>query len=199
MTQESVPNPDVLAHWHFNAEQWREFRYYEKLDFQNRSSLDEKTVLIGGGIIVVILAIGASFVPNRLGHPGSLAASLLVLILGFAFLGGCFLIYRLVRKNAENKLNTETGQVMITMKLANVNGVVFTWGSGWSWASISESYIPIGDKQMLLLRFKCSRWISVRGSRERIEKTGLVPVPIGKEAEARAAVARINEKWPLKD
>lgn len=199
MTEKPDNGVDILAHWHFNSEQWKEFRYYEKLEFDNRAHIDEKSVLIGGIVVIVLVAIGASFVPNRMGHQGSLAASILVFILGSVFLGGCFLIYRLIRKNNEQKLNTETGQVVITRRSANVNGVVFEWFSGWGLPRITESYIHIGSEKMLLLRFQCSRMIRVRNVNERIEKIGLVPVPPGREPDARAAAAAILEKWPIKD
>lgn len=189
----SDTNTGPLAHWHFTAEQWKEFRYYEKLEFENNSLLDEKMVLIGGLVVIALLAIAASFLPNRMGHPGSLAASAFVLVAGSLFLGGCFLIYRLIRKSHEQKLNTLTGEVVITPRWVNVNGSIFDW-KGWSLPEISESHIHIGNEKMLLLRFRSIRWMHVRGGKEKIEKTCLVPVPPGKESEAHAAIAKITRK-----
>ncbi len=186
-----------LAHWHFTAEQWKEFRYYEKLEFENSSLLDEKTVLIGGFVIIVLLAIAASFMSNRMGHPGGPAASAFVLVVGSLFLGVCFLIYRLVRKSNEQKLNTLTGKVLINRTSVNVNGVFFEWFGGWGLPEITESYLHVGNEKMLLLHFKCMRWMRLNRTTERIEKTCLVPVPPGKEAEARSAIAEITGKNTL--
>ena len=183
---------EVLVHWHFTNQQWREFLYYEKLEFESRSSADLRKVLIGGGLVVAILAMIALCAGNRSGSGGGPAASIFVLIAGTLFIGFCYLIHRMVRRSAEQKLQTLTGEVIITARWVKVNGVIFNWYKGWGVPQIYKDYIHLGEEKMPLLSFTCSRWMAVRHGREQIEKKCLVPVPPGKESEADYVISEIT-------
>ena len=189
----------LLAHWRFTNEQWKEFLYYEKLDFESRGLVDARTVLVGGVIVIGLLSVMALFGSTGRGYRGGPAASLFVLIAGSLFLGFCFLIHRLVRKSAENRLKTLTGEIQITNTLVSVNGVIFDWGKGWSRPEIYKEYIYLGEEKMTLLSFICTRWARAKSGTERFEKKCLVPVPPGKEAEADFVISEIkNQGWTNK-
>lgn len=181
------PKSALLAHWHFTNEQWREFLYYEKLDSESRKLVDLKAVLTGGIVIITLIA----FFGAVKGGPG---VFVLVVALGFSFIGLCYLIDRIIRLSNERKLRTLTGEVKIVDGQVIVNGVIYEW-RGLSRPEIYKDYIYLGEEKMPLLVFNCTRWITVKGGREKIEKKWLVPVPPGKEAEADIVISEITENY----
>lgn len=180
------PQTRLLAHWHFTNEQWREFLYYEKLDSDIRNLVDLKAVLIGGVVIIFLIAFfGAA--------KGGLGVFLFVIAAGSLFIGLCYLVYWLIRRGNERKLQTVTGVVQITSSWVNVNGVVFNWN--WNRPQIYKDYIYLGEEKMLLLQFTCTGRILVRGGTEQYERKCLVPVPPGKEAEADYVISEITKGY----
>lgn len=181
-----IPQPRLLARWHFTNEQWREFLYYEKLDSDSRNLVDLKAVLIGGLVIIFLIAFfGAA--------KGGLGVFVFVIAAGSLFIGLCYLVHWLIRRGNERRLQTETGEVQITSSWANVNGVVFKWG--WNRPQIYKDYIYLGEEKMLLLQFTCTGRIRVRGVTEQYERKCLVPVPPGKEAEADFVISEITKGY----
>jgi hypothetical protein len=178
----------ILAHWFFTNEQWREFLYYEKLEFESRAFVDVRTVMTFGVAILFVLAVIG-------GAKGGPAVFFLVFIAGGLFLGLCFLIHRLIRKSAEQKMNKQTGEVKVTKLWVDINGAIYDWRGRWSLPTILKDYIYIGEEKMLLLTFISNGSIAVRGRREQIEKKFLVPVQIGKEAEADFVIREITENY----
>ncbi|MDQ3750403.1 MAG: hypothetical protein M3367_15520 [Acidobacteriota bacterium] len=178
----------ILAHWHFTNEQWREYLYYEKLEFESNTFVDLRMILTFGVAALCIIAIGG-------GLKGGAAVFVFILIAGSLFFGFCYLIHRLVRKSAEQRLQTQTGEVKITKIWVDINGVVFDWRGHWSLPQIYKDYIYIGEEKMLLLSFRCTGWVSVKGSRVPVEKKCLVPIPPGKEAEADFVMRAITENF----
>lgn len=178
----------VLAHWHFTNEQWREYLYYEKMEFESNSLVDLRTILTFGVAALFIIAIIG-------GAKGGPAVFVFILILGTVFFGFCYLIHRLIRKSAEQQLQKQTGEVKITKLGVNINGVTFDWRGHWSLPEIYKDHIYIGEEKMLLLNFRCSGSIAVKGGREPVEKRCLVPVQIGKESEADFVIAEITKNY----
>ena len=79
-------NSKLLAHWRFNREQWREFLYFEKVEFEHRTFVDLRKILTRGVVILFLIAIfGAA--------KGGLAVFIFVLLAGNLFLGFCYLIH----------------------------------------------------------------------------------------------------------
>ena len=178
----------ILAHWHFTNDQWREFLYYEKLDFESRKMVDLKKILTTGvGILFVVALIGAA--------KGGFGVFIFAMSAGSLFLGVCYLIYWLVRKSAEQRLETLTGEVKITKLWVDINGVIFDWRRRWGLPQIYKDYIHIGEEKMLLLNFTCKGWVTIKGTRYSTEKKCLVPVPPGKESEADFVISEITENF----
>ncbi|MCY7347784.1 MAG: hypothetical protein LH614_16420 [Pyrinomonadaceae bacterium] len=183
-------NPKLLAHWRFTAEQWREFSYYENLESEHRSFVDLRMVIIFGAAILGFISVIALV-------KGGLSAFLLVGGGGILFVGFCYLIHRLVRLDAKQKLQSVTGDVKITTRNVYVNDVLFfDWGKGWGLPLIEKDYLYIGDRKLLLLNFSCRR--IVRRSRDEIKKHCMVPVELGKESEADAVIKELTETWSQK-
>lgn len=184
---ENVSKPNVLARWRFTAEQWREFVYYEKLEFENRTFADVRMLLPFGVIgIFVIALIGAS--------KGGVPVFFFVMIAGSLFFGFCYLIHRLVRKSAEQRMNKQTGEVKVFDMRVDINGTAYDWRTPWSVPTIYKDYIYIGETKMLVLNFTSTGWITIKGNRHKIEKNFLVPVEPGKESEADFVIAEITER-----
>lgn len=118
-----------------------------------------------------------------------------VLTAGSLFFGFCYFIHRPVRKNAEQRLNAQTGEVKITKIRVDINGVIFDWRGHWSLPQISKEYIYIGEEKMFLLNFRRTGSVAVKGGREPVEKKCLVPVPPGKETEADFVITEITENF----
>lgn len=176
---------NILAQWYFTNEQWREFLYYEKLEFENNTFADVRKIL---GFGVAGLVATAVFV----GSKGGLAAFIFALIAGSLFFGFCYLIHRLVRKGAEQRMNKQTGEVKVFDMRVDINGAAYDWRSPWGVPTIYKDYIYIGEKKMLVLNFTSTTWINIKGSRHKGEKKFLVPVEPGKESEADFVIAEIT-------
>ncbi len=179
---------NVLAHWRFTNEQWREYLYYEKLEFESNTFVDLRMILTWGIAAISIIAIMGAMK----GGPG---VFVFVLIVGTVFFGFCYLIHRLVRKSAEQRLQKQTGEVKITKMGIDINGVTFDWRRHWSLPKIYKEHIYIGEEKMLLLNFRCTGSVAVKGGREAVEKKCLVPVELGKESEADFVIAEITENF----
>ncbi|MCA1623061.1 MAG: hypothetical protein LC768_05880 [Acidobacteria bacterium] len=178
----------VLAHWHFTNELWREYLYYEKLEFESNTFVDLRMILTSGVAVLSIVAIFG-------GMKGGPAVFFFALIAGSLFFGFCYLIHRLVRKSAEQRLQTQTGEVKITKIWVDINGVIFDWRGHWSLPQIYKDYTYIGDEKMLLLNFTCNGWMYVKGEKEPVEKKCLIPVPPGKETEADLVITEITKNF----
>ena len=178
----------ILAHWHFPNEQWREYLYYEKMEFESNIFVDLRMILTFGiaGLFVIAIIGGAK---------GGPAVFVFVMIAGTVLFGFCYLMHRLVRKSAERRLNSQTGEVKISKIRVDINGVIFDWRGHWSLPQISKEYIYIGEEKMFLLNFRCTGSIAVKGGREPVEKKCLVPVPPGKETEADFVITEITENF----
>ncbi len=185
-------NPPLLAHWRFTNEQWREFLYYEKLESEHRTFVDLRTVIFFGAAVIGIISIIAA-------SKGGFPAFLFVLGAGILFLGICYGIHRLVRMSAEQTLNSATGDVKITTRNIYVNdGWFFDWGKGWSLPRIEKDSLYIGEQKLLLLKFSCRGFVTVRGTRHETKKHCLVPVELGKESEADSVIKELTETWSQK-
>ncbi len=190
MTEKSSKS-NILAHWYFTKEQWNQYLYYEKLKFESSNLVDVRKILTFGVPVMVLIAImGAA--------KGGLAVFFFVLIIGSLFLGFCYLIHRAVRKVAEQRLHTLTGEVKITKLWVDINGVIYDWRGRWSLPKIYKEYVDTGMGKMLLLNFICTGSMFVRGSRHPIEKKFLVPVPHGKESEADFIITEITKNYFVK-
>jgi hypothetical protein len=185
---ENISKSRILAHWHFTHEQWREFLYYEKLEFESNAFVDLRMILTFGVAVVFSIAIFG-------GVKGGPAVFVFVLIVGTIFFGFCYLIHWLVRKSAEQGLQKHTGEVKITKIFVDMNGVTFDWRGHWSLPEIYKEHIYIGEEKMLLLSFRCTGSIRVKGGRMPVEKKCLVPVQPGKEAEADFVIEEITENF----
>ncbi len=178
---------NILAHWFFTNEQWREYLYYEKLEFESRTFVDVRKILtFGVAVLFVIAVIG--------GANGGAAVFFFVLVAGSLFFGFCFLIHLLIRKSAEQKMNRQTGEVKVAKLWVDINGAIYDWRGQWSLPQIIKDYIYIGEEKMLLLRFISTGSVFVRGTRHPVEKKFLVPVQPGKEAEADFVITEITKK-----
>lgn len=119
----------------------------------------------------------------------------LFLLAGRLFFGFCYLIHRLVRKSAEQRLEKLTGEVKITKIRVDINGVIFDWRGRWNLPKIYKDYLYIGEEKMLLLNFICTGWVFVRGNRYPTEKKCFVLLPPGKESEADYVIKEITENF----
>lgn len=180
-------NDEPLAHWRFTEEQWREFLYYENIEFESRALVDLRSVLMFAiGVVFIIAVLG--------GAKGGAAAFLFILAAGALFLGFSIAIHRLVRWSSKESMKSRpTGEVLIHSRFVNLNGAIYDWRGRWSLPQIDKSCIYVGGEKMLTLAFTTKSWVMIRGTREPIEKNFLVPVPFGKEAEADEVIRRIKE------
>jgi hypothetical protein len=187
MTEKSSKSK-ILAHWHFTKEQWNQYLYHEKLAFESNTFVDVRKILTFGVAVLVLIAImGAA--------KGGPAVFFFVLIAGSLFFGFCYLIHRAVRKVAEQRLHTLTGEVKVTKLRVDINGVIYDWRGKWSLPQIRKEYVDTGMGKMLFLKFICTGSMFVRGSRHPIEKKFLVPVQPGKESEADFIITEITENY----
>ena len=177
---------NILAHWHFTNDQWREFLYYEKIEFENNTFADVRKIIGFGvaGLFLVALIVGSR---------GGVAGFLFALIAGSLFFGFCYLIHSLVRKSAEQKMQTEKGEVKVSESEVSINGAIYDWRGKWEVPTIGKDYVYVGETKMLLLRFKSLSWVNIRKTRHRIDKNFIVPVQPCRESEADYVIEKIRK------
>lgn len=183
-----TPDSEVLARWHYSADEWRNFTESERST--NQYELSETltkniNLLVIGGAIAVVLGLLA----------GGLPGLLVVLALVVGFLLVATLIHQVIRRTAQRGLEARPGEVWIVIDGVCTNGMWFGWAArdpAWRLRIVRRTTVFTKEgKGIEVLEFKCLGSVALRGSRVPIDKEWRVPVPGGKESDADAVVTRL--------
>lgn len=184
---EQNASSEILAHWHYAPDEWREFVEYEKDIRGNEIGDFFRDNIFYIAAVIAVLMIGALM-------SGDLAAIVLIFLLVAGFLAVVSAIHWLIRQNELSTLKARAGEVQITIYGINTNGLWFDWefeGNHSRFQSVKRlnSYTATG--KLNFLEFKCLVKIKVRGTYQTFDKKWRVPVPRDKEHEADVVIKRL--------
>ncbi len=180
---------EILAHWHFSPEEWREYVEYEKEFRQNEfGDFFQKAMpyIVATGIVIMLLTLLSS----------ELAAIFIVFVFVAGFLGFACLIHWLIRQNELSAMNSRPGEVQITIYGVSTNGLWFDWefeGNRIGFKSARRLNAHTITGKLNYLEFNCPVKIRVKGKYIKLEKRWRVPIPNGREAEADLVIQRLYQ------
>ena len=186
---EQLNSSEILAHWHYAPDEWREFVEYEKhIRGDEIGGFFQKIIPYIAAIIIVMMI--AALIS------GVLAAIVFVFLLAAGFLTLVVGIHWLIRQNELSTLKSRAGEVRITIYGINTNGLLFDWefeGDHSRFQSVRRLNAHTATGKLNFLEFKCLVKIKVRGTYQTFDKHCRVPIPNGKEAEADILIQRIYQ------
>jgi len=188
---------EILAHWHYEPELWRDFVEYESRVY--RKSVRSALHFIYGTIIgAVVLITLFSVVPYLVTKRWS--SDIWGPAFGIGFIAAIFLlvggIVWLMRREKMARFRAKTGEAVITLNEINVNGVSFRWDYGevgWRFLSAERKSVDVTPlKRIEILELKFLNRIPA--SPGPIEDIGewRIPVQRGKERDADNVIERLR-------
>lgn len=173
---------ETIVHWRYEPDEWRQFLLFDK---RKRQTQDARQALVISLILVVAL-LASLFI-------GSLSAFAGVAIFAAiitAAIAVHFLINNQRQKQMESTVGESAGGVYITPTGILTNGVWFDWGDDTPWRLTTVTPV-LRDMGVRLppnvpnyIEFKCHGRAAGR-HRVKVDKKWRVPVPRGREDEAR--------------
>lgn len=178
---------EVLAHWHYTPDEWREFVEHEKgVRGDEIGGFFQKIIPYIAAIIIVMMI--AALIS------GALAAIVFVFLLAAGFAVFAVGIHWLIRQNELSTLKSRAGEVRITIYGVNTNGFWFDWefeGDRSRFQSVKCLNAHTATGRLNFLEFKCLVKIKVRGTYQTFDKLWRVPIPNGREEEADILIQRL--------
>ena len=187
---------DPIVHWEFSTQEWQQFLEFDK---QKRHKQDFRHVLaifvLLALVLVVVLFLGAveAFVA-------------LVIFAGIIALG--VLVHLLMQRQRYQKMESPApgggGDVYITPNGVWTNGVWFDWGDATPWhlstvtPVLSDTGVRLPPGALSYIEFNCSGRAAGR-HRAHVDKKWRVPVPRGKEDEARGVASYFGKPTADRD
>jgi hypothetical protein len=207
---QSTASPEILAHWQYQPELWRDFVEYESGRY--KKSVRSAKYLIAGTIISAIVLISLlSVIPLIVTK--KFDSSIWGPALGITLIAGIFLaagfIMLAMRREKIARLNTKTGEAVIALNRISLNGVDFDWGyggSGWQLVAAERKMVAVNPlKKIEVLELRFITVIPGKNTTHREEGDWRIPVQMGRESEAdriierlRAELSSINQALPIK-
>lgn len=188
---------NAIAHWQVDPQTWAAFMEFDKAQ---RNKQDQRTLLVI--LLAIVLLLCVFFLL------GVVEAVIAIVILAAVFSVVAIIHFVLQGhryRQMESRGGPGYGDVYITPAGISANGVWFDWGDNTPWKlvtvtpALADSGIRLPPGVPSYLEFKCRARAAGR-HRAQIDKTWRVPVPRGKESEAREVVeyfgrpsGRLNE------
>ena len=186
----------ALAHWRFDAQEWQQFVEFDKKKRQKQDTREVFVIyLIIGLALAVFLVIGS---------PQALAAIIIVAVIIGAGVVAHLLIQQRRQRRIESHDTSGGGEIYITLGGIWTNGEWFDWGeekTAWRLVTVTPVLADTGVRlppgAPSYLEFRCR----ARTARHfiKVDKKWRVPVPIGKEDEARGVFTRLGKPSANRD
>ncbi len=186
----------TIVHWQFEPQEWQRFLEFDEV---NRQKQDSKWVFVIPAILALVMGV---FFVLGLGE----AVIGVGIFAGIIFLAiiAHFAIQR--RRYQGMRLHDERGggEVHITPEGILANGEWFDWGDATPWRLttvtpvLAETGARLPPGSLSYLEFKCRGRVAGRRP-VRVDKKWRVPVPRGKEEEARRVVQYFNKPSARRD
>jgi hypothetical protein len=201
----SPEHQEVLAHWHYEPELWRDFVQYES-GLYRKSVRSARYFIIGTGIGTVALITLFSLIPllvTKKFDSGIWGPAFGIIVIAAICLAIAS-IFLLIRREKITKLKAKTGEVRLTLNELNINDIVFSWNygeaSGWQFLDAERKPVSVTPlKSIQILELKFVTFIPSKNTPQREEGEWRVPVQSGKESEADRVVERLRAELPVSE
>jgi hypothetical protein len=205
--QSTKISSEILAHWYYEDDLWRDFLEYDSTIYKG-SVRAAKHFFFGFlilTVVVVFLIVSITLLVTKEWNFDLLGPAIAFGFLGWIFIitGGIFWLYR---RDRMNRLQSRTGEVIISLEGIDANGVEFNWGFGAFDARFDKverkTVSAVSGKSFEILEFFTVHHTTNSDGRWRENFEMRLPIPFGKEAEAERVVSRLraqllemNQEW----
>lgn len=177
------PRPkDTIVHWQYDPQEWRQFVEFDK---KKRQAQDTRQALVIGVILTVAL-LAFLFIGSLSAFAG-MAIFAVIITAGIAV---HFFVNSQRQKQMEATPVNSGGEVYITPNGISTNGVWFDWGENTPWRLttvtpvLRDMGVRLPPNVPSYIEFRCRGGAAGR-HRVKVNKKWRVPVPQGRENEAR--------------
>lgn len=189
-TEMREPNHDprlrqAIVHWQFDPKTWHEFLEFDESTRHKQDSKTVLVILVLAALVIGVLVFIAS--AEAVFGVGIFAGIILVTIILH------FLIQRGRYQGMRSRVPSGAGDVYITPEGIWANGEWFDWGDATAWRLstvtpvLSDTGVGLPPSALSYLEFNCRGRAPGRHG-AKVDKKWRVPVPRGKEEEAREVV-----------
>jgi hypothetical protein len=186
--------PQALAHWRFDTNEWQRFIEFDK---NKRQKQDAREVFV---IFIILCLVVAAFL--IIGSPQALAAILIIA----GIIAAAVVAHLQIQGRRQRRIESHDtgGEIYITLNGIWTNGEWFDWGehkTAWRLVTVTpvlaDSGVRLPPGAPGYLEFRCR----ARTARHfiKVDKKWRVPVPIGKEDEAREVFRRLGKPSANRD
>lgn len=192
----------AIIHWQFGSQEWRQFLEFDKAQRQKHDTKAAFAILIIFALgLVVFLFLGL------LGNSEEALPAIGALLIFAAIVALGVIAHFLIQGRKYQRMDptgTGDGDIFITPKGIRANGVWFHWGEGTAWRLttvtpvLADTGVRLPPGVLSYIEFKCRARAAGR-YRMRVDKKWRVPVPPGKEDEAREIIRYFGKPSTLRD
>ena len=172
----------TIVHWRYEPQEWRQFTEFDK---RKRLTQDTRQALVLLAILVLAL-----FAFLLIGSTSAFAGVAILAVIIIAGIAVHFFVNSQRQRQMESTDSNSGGEVYITPNGISTNGVWFDWGDDTPWLLtavtpvLRDMGVRLPPNVPSYIEFKCRGPAAGRPS-FRVDKKWRVPVPTGKEDEAR--------------
>lgn len=193
---------EVLAHWHYPPELWRDFVQYESGVYR-KSIRSARHFVIGTIVVSLILIILFSVIPFLV--TGKFDSNIWGPAFGISIIAEvCLLAGVLVLKARKKKfaeLAAKPGEVIIKLDQIKINDLSFEWSygeTGWQFLDAERKTVAVDPlKKMEILELKFVIFVPSKNTPQRDEAEWRVPIEMGHETEADRIITRLRSEVAL--
>jgi hypothetical protein len=188
---------DVLAHWKFEPDLWRDFLEYESKIYKG-SVRAAKHLFFGWIIFTIVVIFLISFIPFLV--MGKWDSKYLQPVGGIGAVAGIFILLAgalwLYRRERMKRKAAQTGEAVISLNGVSTNGVDFNWDylkPLVCFEKVERKRISVTpQKSFEILEFFTVNYPKINRQRLRETFECRIPIPFGKEREAEIIMTRLR-------
>ena len=196
------PQPQAIVHWQLDPDEWRKFLEFDKA---KRRKQDTREVFV----VFILIALGlASFLSvGLLANSGDVLGAVGALVIFAAIIALAVIAHLFIQGRRYRQMESpgaDNGTIQITPEGIWANGVCFDWGEGTAWRLttvtpvLAQNGVRLPPGVPSYLEFKCRARVTGRNP-VRVDKKWRVPVPRGKEDEAREVIKYFAKPSAIRD
>ena len=194
------PTSPIVAQWQYTPDDWRKFGAYEGRHY--RKLIEQTKKILYALIVLVVIALAVVPIFGLLGwaywDSSMLVAVFLILFFGGGLIGLSAIVWSM-QSSKLSSLNTDRGEVIVTLTGINTNGIWHNWNYnevlGQRFLDARTMTIKEGmPDAMDLLEVRTVANTVGANSNRNVVTSCRVPIPAGKRLEADQIVEMINDQ-----
>ena len=195
------PTSPIVAKWQYTPDEWRKFGAYEGRHY--RKLIKQTKKFFYGAVVLVVIAFAAVPILGILGlapwDRSMLVVVFLIILFGGGLIGLIAIIWA-IQSSKLSTLDTDRGEVIVTLTGINTNGIWHNWNYddvlGRRFHDARTMTIKEGNPdEMDLLEVRTIAYtVGGSPSSRDVITSCRVPIPAGKRFDADNIVALINDQ-----